>query len=135
MVESFKLIRVILRFVFFVNDIKVPKEGAPKKDVGFGYFHKTRTDLNGAIDLKVNGNLEPEIRVGSDFSVDQTTNFKTRLYIKRDDFRLGFAYKQRITPVTKLTVSTDLNTKSFFGTTDISKNDHRFNFTFTHGDD
>jgi len=122
-------------FCLFMNDISVPKEGPPKKEVGFGYFHKVRPNLKGAVDLKVDGSFETEIRLGSDLSVDETTNFKTRLYVKRKDLRLGFAYKQRLSPVTKLTVSTDLNSKSFFGTTDQPKNDHRFNFTFTHGDD
>jgi len=122
-------------FCLFVNDIKVPKEGNPKKEVGFGYFSKVRPDLNGAVDFKVDGSLNTEIRLGSDLSVDKSTNIKSRIYVKRKDLRLGFAYKQRLTPATKVTLSTDLNSRYFFGTTDHPKNDHRFNFTFTHGDD
>jgi len=122
-------------FCLFMNDIKIPKEGNPKKDIGFGYFSKMRPDLNGAVDIKVDGNLNTEVRLGSDLSVDKSSNIKSRLYIKKKDLRIGFAYKQRLSPVTKLTVSTDLNSRHFFGTTDQVKNDHRFNFTFTHGDD
>jgi len=123
-------------FFLFMNDLRVPKkkDDKPKQDIGFGYFHKLRHDLNGAFDFKVDNNLETDIRVGSDLKVNDSTNFKSRLILKRNELRVGLSYKQKLTPTTKVIVSTDLNSRSFFGTTDDS-NIHRFNFTFSCGDD
>jgi len=106
-----------------------------KKEVGFGYFYKLKSDLNGAIDFKVDSNLESEIRAGSDYQVDKTTNFLSRFLLKRRDFRFGLVYKQKLTPTTKLKIGTDFNTRSFFGTTDGKTNDHRFNISFSCGED
>jgi hypothetical protein len=123
-------------FCVFLNDTLVPKKDTdkPKKEVGFGYFHKLRTDLKGAVDFKVDNNFETEIRAGSDYQVDNSTNFMSRFFLKRREFRLGLVYKQKLTPTTKLKIGTDINTRSFFGTTDSKTNEHRFNISFTCGE-
>jgi len=124
-------------FCLFLNDLLVPKKETdkPKRDVGFGYFHKLRQDLNGALDFKVDNNFDTEIRAGSDYQVDKTTNLLSRFLIKRREFRFGLVYKQKLTPTTKLKIGTDINTRSFFGTTDSKTNEHRFNISFTCGED
>jgi len=121
----------------FLNDIVVPKRESdkPKKEIGFGFFNKIRPDLNGAVDFKVDNNFDTEIRVGSEYQVDKSTSFLSRFFMKRKDFRFGLVYKQKLTPTTKLKIGTDINTRSFFGTTDSKTNDHRFNISFTCGED
>jgi len=122
-------------FCLFFNDVRVPKKGSdPKREVGFGYFNKLRPDLSGALDFKVDSkDFDSELRVGSDLKVDQSTNFKSRLLVKRRELRIGLAYKQKLTPTTKVILSTDLESRSFFGSS--LAGDHRFNFTFSYGDD
>jgi hypothetical protein len=124
-------------FCLFLNDQLVPKSGdKPKREVGFSYFFKLRGDLNGALDFKVDDKLEDnEFRVGSVLKVDSNTTIKSRMLLKnKKDFRLGLALKQKITPSTKVTLSTDLDAKSLFGSEE-GGNKHRFNLTFSFGDD
>jgi len=124
-------------FCLFMNDLRIPKKKLeePKTDVVFGLFSKIKSDLSGALDFKVDNKLDTEMRLGSDYKVDQSTNFKSRLTVNRKDLRIGLVYKQKLTPSTKITVSSDLNTRSFLGTVENSRNDHRFNFTYSTGDD
>jgi len=125
-------------FCLFLNDQLVPKNVSdkPKREVGFSYFFKLRNDLNGALDFKVDDKLnDNEFRVGSVLKVDSNTSIKSRMLIKnKKDFRVGFALKQKVTPNTKVTLSTDLDAKSLFGTEE-GVNKHRFNLTLSFGDD
>jgi len=121
-----------------VNNVKVPKKKTdrPKLDVGFGYFQKIRGDLKGAVDFKVESpSLETEIRFGSDYQVSDTVNVKSKVSLKRTAMRLGLSFKQKLTPSSKVILSTDIDTKSLFGTSDKESNDHRFWVTFSFGDD
>jgi len=121
----------------FANDQLVPKKGGePKKEVGFGYYHKVRDDLKGAVDFKVDNNLNTEVRVGSDYKLDETSNLKSRMFLKQQELRVGIVYKHKVTPNSKVIVGTDLNARSLFGTPEnVPHNDHRFNFTFSFGED
>jgi len=121
----------------FLNNIKVPKKkgDSPKLDLGFGYYQKIRGDLKGALDFKVDNKLETEIRFGSDYQVNDTTSVKSKVSLKRTAMRLGLSLKQKLTPSSKVILSTDLDTKSLFGTGEKESNDHRFWVTFSFGDD
>jgi len=79
--------------------------------------------------------LETEIRFGSDYQVNDTTNVKSRVSLKRAAMRLGLSFKQKLTPSSKVILSTDIDTKSLFGTGEKESNDHRFWVTFSFGDD
>jgi len=122
----------------FLNDQIVPKtvSDKPKREVGFSYFFKLRNDLHGALDIKVDDKLvDNEFRIGSVLKVDTTTSIKSRMLIKnKKDFRIGLALKQKVTPNTKVTLSTDLDAKSLFGSEE-GGNKHRFNLTLSFGDD
>jgi len=79
--------------------------------------------------------LETEIRFGSDYQVNDTTSVKSKVSLKRTAMRLGLSLKQKLTPSSKVILSTDLDTKSLFGTGEKESNDHRFWVTFSFGDD
>jgi len=122
-------------FCLFFNDILKPKKEneKPKKELGFSYFFKIRSDLNGALDFKADENKDTELRVGSSLKVDSNTTVKSRMVVKnKQDFRVGLVLKQKITPTAKVAISTDLDTKSLF---EDGENKHRFNFALTFGDD
>jgi len=122
---------------FIFNNQKVPKKkgDSPKLDVGFGYYQKIRGDTKGALDIKVDDKLETDIRFGCDHQVSEHVNVKSKVSLKKTGMRLGLSFKQKLTPSSKVILSTDLDTKSLFGTGDKESNDHRFWVTFSFGDD
>jgi len=122
---------------FIFNNQKVPKKKGdfPKLDVGFGYYQKIRGDTKGALDIKVDDKLETDIRFGCDHQVSEHVNVKSKVSLKKTGMRLGLSFKQKLTPSSKVILSTDLDTKSLFGTGDKESNDHRFWVTFSFGDD
>jgi len=123
-------------FCFFSNHETVPKkvDDIPKSDVGFGYFQKIRTDLTGALDFKVDSNMDSVLRFGCNYAIDDQSNVKTRLsLLNKEEMRLGLVYKQNLTNYSKIAVSSDLNIRKLIGND--RHNDHKFWLSLTFGDD
>jgi len=123
-------------FCFFSNHVLVPKKKkeSPKSDIGFGYAQDVRSGLKGGLDFKIDSNLDSDLRFGSNYEIDETSNLKTRLSLKKkEELRLGLVYKQKLSSTSKLALSADLNTRHLFGNE--GTNDHRFWVTLTCGDD
>jgi len=123
-------------FCFFSNNEIIPKKDGddPKADIGFGYHHQLRNDLKAGIDFKVNQNTEPEFRFGCDYKVDQSSNLKSRVTMKQKrEMRLGFAFKQKVTSLSKFIASADLNVNQIAGND--NNNNHIFSISLSYGDD
>jgi len=121
-------------FCAFSNHVLVPKpKESPKSDIGFGFHHKVRPGLSAALDFKLDTELSSELRFGSNYDIDERSSFKSRVSLKKkEEFRLGLAYKNKVADSTKLAFSADLNTRVLFGGE--GKNDHKFWVTLTCGD-
>jgi len=96
---------------------KYEKKGdKEKKTFGVGYHQNINENIRGAVDFSLEQrSVTSLLRFATNYKVDDNTSVKTRLCLRgTTDFRVGFVLKQNILPSTKITFTSDINTRLLY---------------------
>jgi len=96
---------------------KYEKKGdKEKKTFGVGYHQNIKENIRGAVDFSLeHKSVTSLLRFGTNYKVDDNTSVKTRLCLRGTrDMRVGFVLKQNILPSTKITFTSDINTRLLY---------------------
>jgi len=96
---------------------KYEKKGdKEKKTLGVGYHQNIKENIRGAVDFSLElKSVTSLLRFATNYKVDDNTSIKTRLSLRGTrDFRVGFVLKQNILPTTKITFTSDINTRLLY---------------------
>jgi len=90
------------------------KEGKKKKTLGVGYHQNIKDNIRSSVDYSFEQvSARSVLRFGTSYKFDENCSLKTRLLLKgKKDMRLGLVLKQNLFPSTRLTFTTDLDTRS-----------------------
>jgi len=103
------------------NDVSVvlfgkyeDKEGKQKKTLGVGYHQNIKENIRSSVDYSFEQvSARSVLRFGTSYKFDEHCSLKTRLLLRgKKDMRLGLVLKQNLFPSTRLTFTTDLDTRS-----------------------
>jgi len=98
------------------------------------FFHQLREGLKGAVDFKIESEINSTLRFGCNYKVDSNSSLKARLLLRRqEEMRLGLVYNQKLSTYSCLSLSADLNTRKLISND--ASNDHRFWLSLKFGDD
>jgi len=96
---------------------KYEKKGdKEKRTFGVGYHQNINENIRGAVDFSLEQkSVTSLLRFATNYKVDDNTSVKTRLCLRgTKDMRVGFVLKQNILPSTKITFTSDINTRLLY---------------------
>jgi len=96
---------------------KYEKKGdKEKKTLGVGYHQNIKENVRGAVDFSLEQKSGTSLlRFATNYKVDDNTSVKTRLCLRgTKDMRVGFVLKQNILPSTRITFTSDINTRFLY---------------------
>jgi len=90
------------------------KDGKKKQTLGVGYHQNVKDNIRSSVDYSFEQvSARSVIRFGTSYKFDENCSLKTRLLLRgKKDMRLGLVLKQNLFPSTRLTFTTDLDTRA-----------------------
>jgi len=90
------------------------KDGKLKKTLGVGYHQNVKDNIRSSVDYSFEQvHSRSVLRFGTSYKFDENSTLKTRLLLRgKKDMRLGLVLKQNLYPSTRLTFTTDLDTRA-----------------------
>jgi len=86
--------------------------------VGVGHYHDINKNLKvaGEVSLDPKNPQELTLKVSDTYTLDDQSNIKPRLTFTTEnkELRFGLVFKQTISPISKLTLSTDISVNPLF---------------------
>jgi len=86
--------------------------------VGVGHYHDINKNLKvaGEVSLDPKNPQELTLKVSDTYTLDDQSNIKPRLTFTTEnkELRFGLVFKQTISPISKLTLSTDMSVNPLF---------------------
>jgi hypothetical protein len=104
-----------------------------KRTFGVGYHQNINESIRSSMDYSFEQiSSISTLRLGSSYKFDENSSLKSRIVIRgKRDMRLGLVLKQNIYPSTKLTFSSDLNTRLLLDNTSGDGAGHQFGVTLS----
>jgi len=90
------------------------KNGKKKQTIGVGYHQNINDNIRSAVDYSFEQvSSRSDLRFGTSYKFDENCSLKTRLLLRgKKEMRLGLVLKQNLFPSTRLTFTTDLDTRA-----------------------
>jgi len=104
-----------------------------KRTFGVGYHQNINESIRSAVDYSFEQiSKSSTLRFGSTYKLDETSSLKSRLVLKgKKDMRLGLVLKQNLYPSTRLTFTSDINTRLLLDNTSKEEAGHQFGVTLS----
>jgi len=139
-VKNFKASNCNAYLEYVKNDVAVAffgkyetKGEKKKRTFGVGYHQNINESIRSAVDYSFEQiSSSSTLRFGSTYKLDENSSLKSRLVLRgKKDMRLGLVLKQNLYPSTRLTFTSDINTRSLIDNTSGEGAGHQFGVTLS----